>query len=138
GVSFLDVGETTRQFFRSHVAQNYRNSAPAEPLRDTAAHYARADHRCVGNFLRRLLRAAAFVLFRQEKIADQILRRIGLAEFDDGIELHSQRIFDCSPHPFRNYFSRAGRRRISARTSRTSFSVTGGSAVRLSLWERGG
>src|SRR4029077_16607450 len=138
GIRFLDLGETVRQFFRSHVAQNYRNSARAEPLRDAAAHYPRADHRRVRNFLRRWLRAAAFVFLRQEKIADQILRRVGLTEFDDGIELQSQRVFDCPAQPFRNYFSRARRRRIPARAVRTCFSLTGGCALRLSLWEREG
>src|SRR5207237_3208348 len=96
------------------------------------------DHGRMRDFLRRWLRAAAFVFLRQEKIADQILRRVGLTEFDDGIELQSQRIFDCSPQSFRNYFSRARRRQISARAGRACFSLTGGCAVRLSLWERGG
>ena len=63
-------------------------------MRDARAHYARADHRRVRDFLRRFFELPFAVFLRQEKIADQILRRLGLAELDDGIELQSQRVFD--------------------------------------------
>ena len=105
-------------------------------MRDAAAHYACADYRRVRNFFRHLFRAAPFVLLRQEKIADQVLRRVGLAEFGDGVELRGQRLIEWKI--FADDFERARRCEISARTRRACFSLTGGAAVRLSPRERGG
>ena len=100
------------------------------------AHYARADHRRMHDFLRRVASTLPFCISPPGKncgsnSASRRFRRVRRwhrAPFAATLRLNRL-------SPVRNHFERARRRGISARTRSHSFSVAGGSAVRLSLCE---
>ena len=83
--------QTAVDLFSCDVAQDYGDATGAEPLRDTRAHHASADHSGVYDSFRcRSRRGAFLVFFRQEKIPNQVLRRLRFAEIDNYIQLHLQ------------------------------------------------
>ena len=86
-VGFLDIRQSLAQLFRGNVAQNDGHSAGAKPLRYAAAHHTGADHRRVRDFFRGSFCTPFLVLLRQEKVADQILRRIALAQLNNRFQL---------------------------------------------------
>ena len=74
------------------VAQHYGHAARTEPLRDAGTHYASADDCRMHDFFS--WRFSFLVLFRQKKIADQILSRFRAAKIDNRVELEPQRLVD--------------------------------------------
>ena len=93
-VNLFDVGQTAVEQFAVHVAQNHGHAACAQPLRDTRAHHAGADHGRVRNLLELRFRTPFLIFFRQEKIADQILGRFAFAKIDNRVELQFERFVD--------------------------------------------
>ncbi len=91
-VGLLDVGEAAVELLGTDIAQDHRDTARAEPLRDPGAHDARADDRGVRDLLGRRFRGAFAELVAQEKIANQVPRRFGFTELDDRIQLHPRAI----------------------------------------------
>ena len=55
GVGLVDIGEAAIDRRGIDIAQNNRDAARAEPLRDTGTHHARADNCGMHNFLGRTL-----------------------------------------------------------------------------------
>ena len=94
GVGFVDVRQSAIYCRGVDVAQDNRHAARAEPLRDSGTHDARANDRGVLNFLRRGFRRTFPVFVRQKEIPNQVLRRLGRAEFADRIHFHRKRFVD--------------------------------------------
>ncbi len=81
-------------------------------MRDTRTHYAGADHGGVHDFFRRRFRSSFFVFFREEKIADQILRRFGFSKIDNRVQLKREGLLSGRKKTFLDHFERARGRRI--------------------------
>ncbi len=72
-----------------HVAQDNRHAARAEPLRNPRTHHTRADDSGVHDFLVRVFEAPFLIFVAEEKIANQVLSRVGRAQLADGIDFHA-------------------------------------------------
>src|SRR4030095_11307807 len=78
GIDFFNVRQSAIDLFARDVAQDHSDATGTEPLRDARAKHAGGNHSRVHDFFGRRSRRSLLVFFREEEIANEVLRRLRL------------------------------------------------------------